>query len=71
MAQYTRRFRGAPGCCTRSALGQIDPGEMTATFTPEVEGGAPRLPLGQLFAVSVAAGLSVFVLSKLLSGKDR
>jgi hypothetical protein len=69
---YVRRSRARTplgDCCTRSAFGQLDAGESTAALTPEVEGGA-RLPLGQLFAVSVAAGLTVFVVSRFL-GKDR
>jgi len=73
MASYRRI--GAPGggsgsCCTRSALGQLDAGSSTAALAPEIGESEPRLPLGQLFAVSVAAGLSVFVLSRFL-GKDR
>jgi len=71
MAYVLRSRPRAPlgGCCSRSAFGQLDAGETTASLTPEVEAGA-RLPLGELFGVSVAAGLTVFVLSRLL-GKDR
>jgi len=52
------------GCCgSGSALGQLDTGVSVATTTPEGE-GAPSL--SSLFAVSVGAGLTVWLVTKLL-----
>ena len=58
------------GCC--SALGQLDPGASAAVAAPELpypESGAAGLPtrtLGQLFFLSVAAGLTVWAVTKFL-----
>jgi hypothetical protein len=62
------------GCCA-PALGQLDPGASAAVVAPELPypgsdaGGSSGLPmrtLGQLFFLSVAAGLTVWAVTKLL-----
>ena len=58
------------GCCSSgpAALGDdgLDPGVVTAATAPEI---SPPPSLGSLFAVSVGAGLTVWLVTKMLGGK--
>ena len=70
MAMFTRP-RGLRGCCSGgSALAQLEPGVSVAVTTPEIGDGARPPSLSSLFAVSVGAGLTVWLVTKLL-GKGR
>jgi hypothetical protein len=70
---YRRRL----GCCGASALGQLEPGASAAVVAPELpypasevdSDGLPRRTLGQLFFLSVGAGLTVWAVTKLLDKK--
>lgn len=67
MAMYTRPRLA--GCCgTGPALGQLDAGVSVATTAPESDGS--QLTPSTLFALSVGAGLTVWLVTKLL-GKKR
>jgi len=69
MANYRRLGSDEPlrSCCTRSALGGADAGPTIASLVS----GGERAPLSQVFLMSVAAGLSVFVLSRLIDPKGK
>lgn len=56
------------GCCgtgPAAAFAQLDPSVETALLPPLESAGLPSL--GQLFTVSVGAGLTVWFLTRLLS----
>ena len=70
--RYSHRLKG---CCSSGSaldsrpLGQLDPGSWTGTIGPIEGEEAPTLTLSSLFGMSVAAGVTVWALTRFLGGK--